>query len=353
MSKKQDFNKSAVDLTKELKDIKFALDESAIVAMTDARGKITYANSKFCEISKYSLKELLGKDHRIINAGVHPKSFFQKLWKTIRSGQVWRGEICNQAKDGSIYWVNTTIVRFLDGDKVPYQYVSIRYDITARKELEHEIAKLPHKIIKAQELEKETISREIHDDLGQSLAMLKMFIQAFQQECLKCQTCAEPSSQKIIQYLDSIIDKTRKLSQGLHPSTLEVLGLTTAIRSLLDQYRQNKNLTFRLQNCNLEDLVFRGDEINVFRIIQEALNNIIKHADAKTVKIRFHKGVRNLTVSIEDDGKGFNLKTTIPGLGLSTMLERAKILEGDLTIQSRKAQGTQIKLILPIQRKMK
>lgn len=127
---------------KETKELKEALDQHAIVAVTDAKGVILSVNEKFCNISQYSREELIGNTHRIINSGVHSADFFKDMWGRIKSGHPWEGEICNRAKDGSLYWMSTTIVPLLDENSRPIKYIAIRADITSRKLAEEEVTRL-------------------------------------------------------------------------------------------------------------------------------------------------------------------------------------------------------------------
>lgn len=149
----------------ELELQKLALDEHAIVSITDVSGTITYANDLFCKISQFSREELLGKNHRLLNSGKHSTEFFKEMFRVITHGEVWHGEVCNRAKDGSLYWLDMTVVPFMNEHHKPYQYIAIRTDITARKRSEQEAEQLAY----YDPLTGLPNRRLLHDRLRQSL----------------------------------------------------------------------------------------------------------------------------------------------------------------------------------------
>ena len=325
----------------KMTDFQFALDASSIVAITDQRGTIKYVNDQFCRISKYSKEELIGQDHRIINSGFHSKEFFKNLWKTISAGEVWKGEIKNKTKDNSYYWVDTTIVPFLNEYSKPYQYLAIRHEVTQRKHAEEEIQKMTGKIIDVQEEERKRISRELHDDIGQNLYSHLITINRLQTEM------DHPLLDQMQDETTEIIEALRQLSWELRPSVLDDLGLFPAIRSLLVQFSEHHHIKVRF-DCYLNCRLNTNKEITIYRIIQEALTNIRKYAQTEEASVTIREIEEEVQVEIEDKGMGFDIEKVTRGVGIFSMEERAKASGGNLLLHSGEGKGTKVILKMPL-----
>ncbi|MBK7647322.1 MAG: response regulator [Betaproteobacteria bacterium] len=163
---------------RELENQKFALDQHAIVSITDTAGTILYANDRFCEISGYSRQELIGSNHRIVNSGTHPPELFRDMWHMISLGQVWHGEICNRARNGDLYWVNATIVPLLDTGGSVERYIAIRTDITDRKRMEAQLSEQLHLVEEL--IEAIPIPVYLKDGSGRYIRLNRAFEQFFQ-----------------------------------------------------------------------------------------------------------------------------------------------------------------------------
>jgi PAS domain S-box-containing protein len=337
-----------VNLEAELKksmqaliNIKFALDESSIVAITDAQGKIMYVNERFCLVSKYSSEELLGKTHRIINSGYHSPRFFKDMWQTISLGKVWKGEIQNKAKDGSLYWVDTTIVPFLNDEGLPYQYLAIRYEVSERKRVEEENKKMMMRIIDVQEEERRRLSRNLHDGIGQNLYSHLITINRLLSQM------DHPLLQQMQVEATQLIEEIREISWELRPSVLDDLGLVPAIRSFLTRFSDHYQIDVFFE-CVLNHRLDISIELTIYRIIQESLTNIRKYADVTEATVTIRELDESIRVMIEDNGKGFDREVQYTGVGLFSMDERARSVGGELIIHSSPGDGTKIILEVPI-----
>jgi signal transduction histidine kinase len=233
-------------------------------------------------------------------------------------------------------------------------------DITERKNIERELQEsgqqlrhLSAELLTAQEAERKRIAGEVHDELGQGMTVLKLRLRTIEKQLRNDQDKIKGECLDLLGYADSILKSVRRICRDLTPSVLEDLGLSAAVRWLVDNFRQNPDLNIELHADEIDSLVPKALQINVYRILQECLNNCLKHAGARNITVSIRNNPDGLMLCVEDDGEGFDpelmasLDSSKKGVGLSTMRERALLLNGTLDIASHEGRGTCVTLKIP------
>ena len=367
---------------KELADIKFALDQSTIVAITDQRGIINYVNDEFCRISKYPREELLGQDHRIINSGYHPKEFIRDLWTTIAAGQVWKGELRNLAKDGSVYWVDTTIVPYLNSEGKPYQYVAIRHDITQRKLAEAQVLRQAAELQRAAQL---SFVGELAAGLAHEIKNPLAGIQGGVDILIRRRDKNDPEREALegmrheVQRIDStvraLLDRARPRLVSVRTSSLNGIverAVNLARAQLTNAATQTQSVTIKFESPD-DPLTIPIDPAQIEDAVLNLIINAIESVDGDgEVKIRvaLSEKTQNETdgemgdeaiVQISDNGRGISEEdltrifnpffTTRPGgtgLGLPAVRRIARAHGGRVDVSSSPGRGSTFTIRLPL-----
>ncbi|HJZ79225.1 MAG TPA: ATP-binding protein [Pyrinomonadaceae bacterium] len=361
---------------KELSDIKFALDQSTIVAITDQTGIINYVNDEFCRISKYSRPELLGQDHRIINSGYHPKEFIRELWTTIAGGQVWKGELRNRAKDGSIYWVDTTIVPFLNSEGKPYQYVAIRHDITPRKLAEEQVREQAAELQRAAQL---SFVGELAAGLAHEIKNPLAGIQGAVDILIRRRDRNDPEREALegirqeVTRIDgtvrALLDRARPRAVSARQTSLTDLvskAVTVSRAQAVGAAARGRRIQVDFQ-APAEDIVLEADAP---QIEDAVLNLIINAMEAIAAEGRIAVSIRQeendetggeAIIEVADTGCGISAEdltrifnpffTTTPGgtgLGLPAVRRIARAHSGSVEVASTPGEGSIFRIHLPL-----
>jgi two-component system CheB/CheR fusion protein len=345
------------DHLQQLADFKRALDYAAIVATTDVAGRITYVNDKFVEISGYSREELIGQDHRIINSGYHAKEFIRDLWRTIANGQVWHGELRNRAKDGHYYWVDTTIVPFLDARGKPYQYIAIRADITARKAAEERLAQQAALARVGQ------MAAVVAHEVRNPLAGIKGAMQV-----LMSRRGADDAELPVMRDIVARIDALSELINDLmvfarpRPPRLTVVELHSILADAITMVRRDPS-------AHAVEIAVEGGDVSIAAdgelVRATILNLLLNAAQAMAgqgrIVVRTDRDNGSAIIRVADNGPGippdilqqvfepfFTTKARGGGLGLPIARRTAELHGGTLTLDCPAGGGTLVTMRLPI-----
>ncbi|OGS69586.1 MAG: hypothetical protein A3F91_02555 [Flavobacteria bacterium RIFCSPLOWO2_12_FULL_35_11] len=311
---------------KEIADYKYALDESSIVAITDQKGIIKEANNNFCTISKYTREELIGQDHRIINSGYHPKEFIKDLWTTISGGKIWRGEVKNLAKDETIFWLDTTIVPFLNEDGKPYQYMTIRSDITSRKKAEDKL--------QAVNKELEAFSYSVSHDLRAPLRAINGYAEILNEDY---GTKLDDEGKRITEIIRDnatrmgiLIDDLLSFSRlGRKEIQMTEIDMNEMVERVMIELNKSMTHHAKIKIDKLHEV--KADYGLLRQVMFNLISNAVKYSSKKKnpiVEISSEEKNGEIIFSVKDNGAGFDMQYADKLFGVFQRLHSQDEFEG-------------------------
>lgn len=356
-----------------LRDVRDALDASTIVAITDRGGVITFVNDRFCAVSQYTREDLIGKTHRVVSSGLHPPEFFAQMWGTITRGEVWRGDVANRAKDGSIYWVATTIVPFLDNDARPYQYCAIRTEITERKRIEAELIAANRRVreeqanlIHAEKLSSiGVLAAGVAHEINNPLAGVMACVTALREQTM--------SEARRTEYFETVIDGLERIQttvrglldyarqRGPQPVAVAVSEVIEAVILLVTPALRKKDLQVVIRGAR--DPRATVDRAQLMQaLVNVLLNAVFASPPGAEITVDLSHADDGVRLAIVDDGPGFAPETlprvcdpfftTKPegegtGLGLAVTSSLIAGNRGRLELGNAPERGAQVVIWLP------
>jgi PAS domain S-box-containing protein len=339
---------------------------SDLVGTADLKGRVLYLNragrnllgiGEAEDVSRLAVKDLQPEwAYRLL---------LEQAGAEVKSSLAWSGETAFLTRHGQEIPTSQVIVVHRDANGEAEFFSTIARDITASKrgeaalkKSEQDLRLLTNRILNLQEKEHRRVARELHDELGQALTVLKINLVAIEEKLAPEQESLKAGCEQMLSYIDTVIENVRRLSWDLSPSSLDDLGLSASLQYLVEDICRSNQMQSRVALDEIDQLFSPEIQINIYRIFQESLTNIVKHARASRVSVRVEKHDKHIYFLIKDNGCGFDLKGAISrkatqkNLGLTAMQERALMGGGSLQITSRRGQGTTIRFSLPIQRKL-
>ncbi|MDX2115377.1 MAG: PAS domain S-box protein [Planctomycetota bacterium] len=356
---------------REVMALRNALDQHSILSVADRRGRIIDINTGFARISGYTREELLGQDHRILNSGLHPRSFWVEMWRTIATGRPWRGEVCNRAKDGSLYWVDSTIVPFVGADGVIERYVSIRFDITEKKRAQSDLEAARAQAENANRAKSEflaNMSHEIRTPMTAILGYADLLAESDDRpldpaERRQHVETIKRNGEHLLAIINDILDLSKIEAGKVTVEALETrpCDIVRDVMRLMDVKSRAKHITLDAEYLTPVPERIVTDPIRVRQVLVNLIGNAIKFTETGGVRVAVahEPGMRRLRIDVHDTGIGMlpdqvaklfgafeqaDSSTTRrfggTGLGLRISKRLAKLLGGDIGVDSRPGAGS-------------